>query len=89
MAAIDVHAGQIELLASPYDNAAAITPSDTADLAYATRAVWCGDAGNITVTMLGGGTITLHHGANQLLPIRITKVWETGTTNNSKLVALW
>lgn len=89
MAAIDVHAGQIELLASPYDNAAAITPSDTADLAYATRAVWCGAAGNITVTMLGGGTVTLNHDAHQLLPIRITKVWETGTTNNTNLVALW
>ncbi len=89
MAAIDLHAGQVELLASPYDNAAAITPSDTADLAYATRAVWCGAAGNITVTMLGGGTVTLHHDAHRLLPIRITKVWETGTTNNTNLVALW
>ena len=33
MAAIDAHAGQNELLSSPYDNAAEITPSDTADLA--------------------------------------------------------
>jgi hypothetical protein len=89
MAAIDAHAGQNELLSSPYDNAAEITPSDTADLAYATRALWCKDAGNVKVTMLGGGTVTIHHGAHQLLPIRITKVWETGTTNNTDFVALW
>ena len=89
MAAINAHAGQNELLSCPYDNAAEITPSDTADLAYATRALWCGDAGNVKVTMLGGGTVTIHHGAHQLLPIRITKVWETGTTNNTRLVALW
>ena len=61
MAAIDVHAGQSELLSSPYDNAAEITPSDTADLAYATRALWCGVAGNVKVTMLGGGTPLVHH----------------------------
>jgi hypothetical protein len=89
MAAIDAHAGQNELLSSPYDNAAEITPSDTADLAYATRALWCGAAGNVKVTMLGGGSVTIHHAAHQLLPIRITKVWETGTTNNTDLVALW
>jgi hypothetical protein len=89
MAAIDAHAGQNELLSSPYDNAAEITPSDTADLAYATRALWCGAAGNVKVTMLGGGTVTINHGVHQLLPIRITKVWATGTTNNPDLVALW
>jgi len=89
MAAIDVHAGQSELLSSPYDNAAEITPSDTADLAYATRALWCGVAGIVKVTMLGGGSVTIDHAAHQLIPIRITKVWETGTTNPTKFVALW
>lgn len=89
MVAINAHAGQIELLSSPYDNAVAITPSDTTDLTYVTRAVWCGASGNITVTMLGGETVTIHHSAHQLLPIRVIKVWETGTTNNTNLVAFW
>lgn len=89
MPAIDLHANMGEGLTSPYDNAAEVTPSDTVDLTYVTRALWCGVTGTVKVTMLGGGDVTIDHGAHVLLPIRVTRVWDTGTTNNPKIVALW
>lgn len=89
MPAIDLHANMGEGLTSPYDNAAEVTPSDTVDLTYVTRALWCAVTGTVKVTMLGGGDVTIDHGAHVLLPIRVTRVWATGTANTPKIVALW
>ncbi len=89
MPAIDLHALLGEGLTSPYDNAAEVTPSDTVDLTYATRALWCGAVGTVTVTMLGGGTVTIDHAAHTLLTIRVTRVWATGTAHTPKIVAIW
>lgn len=41
MPPIDLHANMGEGLTSLYDNAAKVTPSDTVDLTYVTRALWC------------------------------------------------
>ena len=47
----------------PAHYAAAVTPSDTADLAAASTAIFIGGGGNLRVTMLGGGIVTFEPGA--------------------------
>lgn len=68
-------------LDSPASNAAALTPSDSTDLANVTRAVYVGTGGDLKVTMRGGQTVTyknLPQGITK--PIRVARVWATGTT---------
>jgi hypothetical protein len=89
MPAIDLHANMTEGLTAPYDNAAAVTPSDSTDLTYVTRALWCATAGDVKVTLLGGDTVTINHGVHTLLAIRVTRVWSTGTVASPQIVALW
>jgi len=89
MSAIDSHAGQVEGLSSPCDNAATITPNNDTDLAYITRAIWVGGAGAINVTLAGGQTV-LFSGilAGTLLPLRITRVLSS-STSATNLVGIW
>jgi len=74
---------------SPAINAAAVTPNDAADLTTASRAIYVGGAGNLTVVMLGGATITFTGvAAGTIYPLRVARVRATGTTATG-LVALW
>jgi hypothetical protein len=65
----------------PYDNglgasasyAAAVVPGAGA-LARVTKALFVSGAGDVTVTMRGGGSVTFPVGAGTLLPIRVTHV---------------
>jgi hypothetical protein len=68
-------------LESPASHAFYVTPSDTADVAATTRAIYVGTGGDLAVTMLSGATITLHNlpGAC-LLPLRASRVLAPGTT---------
>lgn len=76
-------------LTAPPENAATIQPSDAALLSRVTRAVFVGGAGALRVEMMGGEDIVFAGlGAGTLLPVRIQKVFATGTTATS-LVALW
>lgn len=76
-------------LTGPPDEAASIAPSDTADLAVATRALYVGTGGDVRLRMLGGGEITLANVASgSLIPIRATRVFATGTSA-TQLVGLW
>ena len=81
MPAIDQHDWKFESLNAPADNAEAVTPHDTNTLAYVSRALWVGGAGNITVVMKDGTTI-LFSGvpAGAWMPIRVSQVRATGTT---------
>ena len=80
----DQHSGFVEGLTSPADNAAAVTPSDSTDLAFTSRALYVGGAGNIVCTMLGGGDVTFTAvPAGMILPIRVTRVKSTSTTATS------
>lgn len=73
----------------PGSNAAAVTPNDSTDLTYTTRALFVGGAGNIAVTMAGGQSVTFTGvTAGALLPIRVTRVLSTGTTATT-ITALW
>lgn len=89
MPAIDTHKGQQELLSSPCDNGAAITPNNNTDLTYVSRAIWVGGAGSVNVVLAGGQTV-LFTGilAGTLLPLRVTRVLAS-STSATNLVAIW
>lgn len=74
---------------SPADYAAAVVPSDSADLPVATRAIFVGAGGTLTVTMVGSATPVTFTGmgAGMIYPLRVRRVHTTGTTA-ANLVAL-
>ncbi|MCW1844114.1 spike base protein, RCAP_Rcc01079 family [Prosthecomicrobium hirschii] len=74
-------------LDSPGKNAAAVTPSDSADLGTSCRALWIGTPGNIKVTTVGGDIVTFN-GMSGWFPVRCARIWSTGTTA-SGIVAVW
>lgn len=66
---------------SPCEGAEAITAHDTDQLDFATRAIYVGGAGNIRVDMVSDDTVTFNGVvAGTILPIRVRKVYSTGTT---------
>ena len=80
----DQHQFATEGLTSPADNATAVTPSDSTDLAYTSRALYVGGAGNLVVTMAGGGDVTFTGvPVGSILPVRVTRVKATSTTATS------
>lgn len=73
----------------PAYNALEVTPNDAVDLANTTRALYVGVAGDVKVDMYGSGTVTfVGVSAGSLLPVRVDRVYSTGTTAAS-IVALW
>ena len=76
-------------LISPAGSIVAVTPNDSSDLDYITRGLYIGGAGDVAVEGLISGTVTfVGVPAGSILPIRVKKVLETGTTATS-IVALW
>lgn len=74
---------------NPAQSAQPITPSDTTVLDDATRALFVSGAGNLTVLMMDGQQVTFTAVlAGTILPVRVTKVFQTGTTATN-IVALW
>jgi len=72
-----------------FNNAAAITTSDTAAVNPPTGAILVsGVAGNVKVDTVGGQTIVIPAIAGQVLPIAAKRVYATGTTA-TLLVALY
>jgi hypothetical protein len=65
--------------------AAAVTPSDSADLAEPSQALWIGGAGAVSVDLVDGGSAVVFAGiaAGTLVPIRAKRVRSTGTTATS------
>jgi hypothetical protein len=68
-------------LASVLD-AAAITPNDNADMAYAIRSMWVGGAGNVTVMLAKASAPVTYYNvpAGTRLMVSATRVYATGTT---------
>lgn len=76
-------------LTSPPEHAVAIEPDDAGTLNVVTRALYVGAAGDLVVRMAGGGAVTLANvSAGSLLPIRVDRVFATGTTAGS-LLGFW
>ena len=75
----------------PAENAALVTPDDANDLAVVTRGLLVGTSGALKVTTNGGQTLVIPAScvvAGTLLPLRVKRVWATGTTA-SNIVAIW
>lgn len=88
MAATDNFSEYSPGLDSPYENAFAITPHDTNDLAYATRALYVGVTGTLKVDLVGGDTVTLTALPVGVIRLRATRVYDTGT-DASGLIGLY
>ena len=62
------------------EDAAAVTPSDTTDLPQFS-VIFVGGAGNVKVTTAQGSAVTFSGlNAGTVLPVRVRRVWATGTT---------
>jgi len=64
----------------PYNEALAITTSDTVDLPRLTDALWVGGAGIVVAVFQNGRTANFTCVAGQLLPLRVKRVNATSTT---------
>lgn len=74
--------------ADPALFAAAVTPSDTADLTDLTTALYVGGTGNIQVTMGSGQLVVFVALPVGWHPIRVSRIWSTNTTATN-IVACW
>jgi hypothetical protein len=79
-------------------NAEVVTPNDNQDITIAGSPItgiengvllYVGTGGNLTITTIGGQTVTLSSvQSGSYVPIQVKKVWATGTTANN-LIALY
>lgn len=68
-------------LTAPATAAEIITPSDTDDLEFVTRALYVGESGDVNVTLKSGDTVLLRNlQAGVFYPLRVSYVLATGTT---------
>jgi len=64
----------------PAGSVAAITPSDVSDLPEITVALNVAAPGAVRVTTLEGDVVDIHVAAGVAFPLRVRRVWATGTT---------
>lgn len=69
-------------------SAANVSPDDGADLPKVPAVITCLVTGNISVICAGGGTVTFHCEAGQVLPVFVDRVRVTETTATG-IVALY
>lgn len=72
--------GHSQSLESPATIVLQLSPDDTTDLPMPSRALNAAQEGTVRVTTTGGTTATLYIAAGICLPVRVTRVWATGTT---------
>jgi hypothetical protein len=81
--------GKGELNTPHYSHAFSITPSNTVDFTYASRAIYVGTAGAISVVTVNDEVVVFAAvPAGTLLPIRAKRINSTGT-GASNLVGLY
>jgi hypothetical protein len=87
--ATDPHYGDYNQFDAPANRGVAVTPSDSAEFAVVTRAIFVGGAGNVAVILASGDTVTfVGVPVGTFLPLACRAVKATGTTATS-MVALW
>lgn len=57
-----------------------ISPDDATDLSFITLALNAATPGTVRVTMMSGDVTELYVAAGVALPVRVVRVWATGTT---------
>lgn len=66
-------------------DAAAVTPSDSVNLAQPS-VIYVGGSGNVKVTTAQGTAVTFNAvSAGTVIPVQVLRVWSTGTTATSML----
>lgn len=73
----------------PALSAAAVVPSDTADLPNYSRMLYVGVTGDIKVTTLNGEVVTFKNVPVGTLMVQARKVWAAPATSASEILALW
>ncbi len=66
-------------LSSPATDLQEITPDDAQDLSVFPRALAVNTSGHVRVTAVGGSTATIYVVAGAPWPVRVSRVWATGT----------
>jgi len=72
---------------APPSNALLVTPDDTTDLPFVSRALYIGTAGTLRVLTLGGQDVT-YQGVSGTKVLRVSRVFATGTTA-ANIIAEW
>ena len=88
MPAIDDFQSYIANLQSPLSRAEAVTPDDANDLTHLTRALYIGTGGTVQLSLEDGTTVTFTNMAAGWHPIRVARVWATGTSATD-IVGCW
>lgn len=84
---IDTFSDHVTDISAPPSNALQVNPSDTADLAYVTRAIYVGIQGDLRVLTHNGQDV-IYKDVIGTKVIRAKKVFATGTTAGA-LIAEW
>jgi len=89
MPAEDIFAKERQENYSPITNAVVVTPHNTNELPYVTRALYVGTGGDVKVTMQDSGTVVfVAVPTGTTLPLRVKVVFASDTTADD-IVALW
>jgi len=84
----DIFENRASGLESPGYAAAEVEPDDGQDLTVTSRALWIGIPGDLRVTMGSGQIVSFANVPAGMLPLRVVRVHETGTTAGN-IVAVW
>lgn len=74
------YTGRQAHMADPARHAFAVTPSDGTDLTNRVVALYVGAAGDVKLDTWGGETVTFTNVPVGVLPVRVRRVYATGTT---------
>ena len=90
MTAIDTFKQQPETKWSPATNSISVTPSDSAELSFLTRALYVGVSGNVSVKLRDDTNAVVFVGVAEgtILPLQVKQVTATNTTATN-IIALW
>lgn len=67
-------------LESPAVRLYGAAPSDSSDLPNASRAINVATAGSVRVTTIHGDTDTVYIAAGITFPLRVRRIWQSGTS---------
>jgi hypothetical protein len=71
-------------ISAPIEHAFAISPDNSNELSFSTRGIYVGVSGDLKVDLIGSGTVTfVGLAAGVIHPLRVKKVYATGTTATS------
>lgn len=90
MSAVDTFKQQPETEWSPATSSVSVTPSDSEELAYLTRALYVGVGGNLSVKLRDDSAAVVFVGVAEgtILPLQVKQVMATNTTATN-IIALW